>query len=123
MNLIADIKTLLVGIESNIFLGDKPDAPDNLICIYPSGGYNPLIDQIRSIIDRPTFQIIIRDTSFSSAITRCEAIKLTLNGISNQTIGGSFYLSIYQQGDILPLGKDSRNRIELSINFRTQIRK
>jgi hypothetical protein len=123
VNLVADIKTLLTGIESNIFLGDKPETPDSLICIYPSGGYNPLVDHSRNIIDRPTFQIIVRDISYSSGITRCEAIKSTLNGISNQTINGSFYLSIYQQGDVLHLGKDTKNRTEFSINFRTQIRK
>ena len=78
MNLIADIKTLLNAIESNIFLGDKPDTPDNLICIYPSGGYNPEFDKNNNVINKPTFQIIVRDINASSAINKCETIKMEL---------------------------------------------
>lgn len=123
MNLISDIKSLLTGLESNIFLGDKPDDPHALIALYHTGGYNPLIDHGKNATDRPTFQVLVRDLSYSAGLARCEAIKAALNGITNQTINGSFYLSIRQQSDILSLGRDTRNRCEFSINFRTQIQK
>lgn len=123
MNLIADIKTLLTGIETNIFLGDMPDTPDNLVGIFTSGGYNPVYNLNKDTMLQPTFQIIIRDISYTSANNRTETIKSLLDATVNQAINGTYYIGIFQQGDVLPLGKDLRNRIKLSINFRTQIRK
>jgi len=121
MSLCDDIKSLL-GIESMIFIGDKPDTPDNLICISQSGGYNPQLSIDKSSIEKPTFQIYLRDTNYQNAQARIKAIKQVVNGVSNQTINDSFYINILQQGDILPWGRDEHTRWEFSINFRTQIR-
>lgn len=117
MPLIADIKTLLNGIESNIFLGDIPDKPNSLIAIYNSGGSNPehTMDGIK--IKNSTFQIRVRDSSYVSGIARCEEIQDALDMVNNQNVNGHFYLGIFQQGDILSLGRDKENRVEFSLNF------
>lgn len=121
MSVMLDIESLLT-MESNKFLGDKPDTPDNLCCIYTSGGIDPLttLDKV-SKIERPSFQVWIRDLSEATAITRCEAIKNALHNLTNQTVNGHFYLSIEQNGDLIPLGRDNRGRIEFSINFTAQV--
>lgn len=121
MSVMLDIESLLT-METNKFLGDKPDIPDNLCCIYLSGGFDPILTLGKETkIERPSFQILIRDISEASAITRIETIKNALHGLTNQTVNGHFYLSIEQNSDILPLGKDSRNRSEFTINFTAQI--
>ena len=122
MNLLTDIKSLITGIESNIYLNDKPDLPNNVAVIYLTGGEqsNFLLDNSLQIETRD-FQVIIRDTSTNNAISRCEAIKNILDGVFNQTINSTKYLSIIKTTDILTLGKDDKKRIELAINFQANI--
>lgn len=130
MPLLEDIETLLIGIESNIFIGEMPDSKkvngndvniDNAIAIYNTGGFNPEHTMDGGKISNPTFQIIVRDESYPNGITRCEAILNVLDMVTNQNINGHFYLGIFQQGDILSLGRDSKNRIKFSLNFKAKI--
>ena len=125
MGLILDIKTLLTGIENNIFLGDMPDSPDIVCVLYESGGFNPqyILNQQLPQYEQPTFQVKIRDISYSNAINRLETIKNTISGKSNLTINGHLYYSITQLSDILPLGKDTKNRCLFSLNFTTKVKK
>lgn len=122
MGLIADVKTLLSSIDTtNCYLGDMPDSPDDVLCIYETGGYPAELNLNGDAIDRPTFMIKVRNTTHAGGITKCELIKAALSSVSNTTINGHFYLSIRQQSDILSLGKDARNRSEFSINFKAEI--
>lgn len=122
MNVIDDIKTMLTGIESNIFMGSMPDTPDSLICIYNTGGFDPVRTLKNDLfLQQPTFQIMLRDSTYQNGYERCNSIINVLDGITNNTINGHFYLSIMQSGDILPLGDDSKKRKLFSINFNTQI--
>lgn len=115
--LLADIKTLLTDISPVIFIAEIPDTPDNLLGVFFSGGYNPEWTLDSKAFDHPTFQVRIRDKSALTAIERAEAVKDALDGQIDLTIGSTRYLSIFQQGDILPLGKDSKGRTEYSLNF------
>lgn len=123
MSMLSDIKSLLAGIESTIYLADMPDTPDKLICIYNSGGRDPIHNLAKDRITQPTIQIRARDTSYDSGLARCEAINAILDVVSNQTINNTFYVSIKQQSDILPLGKDEKKRSEFAINYVLQIKK
>ncbi len=122
-DLAADIKTLISHVTQDIYLNDTPDDPDNLIGIFESGGYNPqrVMDQKKPAWENPTFQLMIRNTSAVTAKQWIESCKDALDGITNITINGHRYLSIFQQGDVLPLGKDGRNRISFSLNFRCSV--
>lgn len=113
-NLLEDMENLLSSIESNIYIGSKPDEPDNLICLYHTGGFPPVNMISGGILRQPTFSIIVRDVNYSSAYTRAEAIIGTLNGVVNT----NDYISISLYNDIFQLGRDDNNRTELSINFR-----
>lgn len=124
MGLLIDMKTLIpsgVAAATAIFVGDMPDAPDNIICLFQSGGFDPSHSFDSRQFEEPTFQVRIRNVSYAMADTKAQAIKDALDGQTELTINGNRYISIFQQGDILPLGKDSKNRSELSLNFRVRV--
>lgn len=124
MSLLVDMKTLIpsgVAAASSIFLGDYPDTPNNMVALYQSGGADPSHTFTSRAFEQPTFQIRIRNLSYAMAVSKAETIKDTLDGLTEQTINGNRYVSIFQQGDILPLGKDSKNRSELTLNFRVKV--
>ena len=129
MGLTADIKALLIsaGVDTtnNIFRNDIPDTPDSIIAIFDSGGYSSQFSLGGSTPDyeQPTFQIRVRSPSYDTAITKLEAIKTALDGITNRVIGARTYISIFLQSDILPLGRDDKKRCDFSINFVCKIKR
>lgn len=126
MSLLADIKTLLTGVNSNIFLGDLPDTPDNCIALYQSGGQDSVHNLGASTDEThetPTFQVRIRNTVYATANTQAEQVKDILDGLINQTINSNLYISIYIQGDVNSLGRDDRNRVNLTVNFVAKVKR
>ncbi len=117
MGLTLDVKTLLTSIDSNIYIGEMPTTPDNITCLFESGGFAPDLTHDGGIYQKPTFQVRVKDLVYATAIIKLEAIKLALCNVSNVTINGTKYLSIRQTSDIMPFGRDANNRAEFSINF------
>jgi len=111
----ADIKSLLTGV-SNVYIGSMPDTPDNAVCIYATGGYPRSLSG--TFVEEPTFQIKVRNTSYSTGTTLCDTIKDALHGKTSTKL-----LMIEQQGDILDIGRDESNRQEWTINFRCYYRR
>ena len=124
MGLLVDMSSLITS-ESNKYLGDMPDTPDDLIALYNTGGLDPqhALGAQPPSWENPTFQIRLRDTSYADVIARAEAIKDLLDGKTNQTINSNYYMSIFMLGDINSLGRDSRNRIEVTMNFAVQVQR
>jgi hypothetical protein len=123
MSIIADMETILDDIESSIFLSSKPDSPNYVCVLYDTGGYNPSHSFTSIEYNQPTFQVCIRDIDYENGYSRCEAICKTLDGITNRVLNNKMYLSIFQQGEILPIGEDSMNRHEFTINFKCKVKK
>ena len=123
MSLVADIKTKLTGITSDIYLNDMPDTPNNIISIYNTGGTNSLhaLDTISA--EQPSFQVRVRHTSNATALGWIDDIKDALDGLVDETINSTVYISIFLSSDVLNLGKDDRERCNYSINFITKIRR
>lgn len=126
MSLTADMKTLIptaVCAASLVFRDDMPDANDNLVAIFHTGGVDPSHSFSRVEFEEPTFQVRIRNTVSDTAVSKANLIKDALDGQKGLTINSNLYLSIFMQGDILPIGKDSRNRTELTINFKARVKR
>lgn len=119
MDITKDIKTLLTSITTDIYRHDMPDSPNNLITLFYGVGLDPLhsLGKQQPIVNNPAIQIRVRHTSAEVALEWIENIKSILDGLTNQTINNNVYYSISQQGDVLPLGRDSKGRIEFTINF------
>lgn len=124
MSLLVDMSSLITT-ESSKYLGDMPDTPDNIIILYNTGGGNPFhtLGAQKPSHEEPTFQVRIRDASYASAISRAEAIKDLLDGKTSTTINGTNYISIFLIGDINSIGRDSRNRTHVTINFKTKLKR
>lgn len=105
-----DIKTLLTT-ESNVYINSLPDTPDNAILLKPYGISKPDLTFDGELIRYPYVQIIVRDISCASALSRAENILETLNSEVN----------IIPVSDIYDLGQDEKKRTELSINFQITI--
>jgi len=116
-NLTSDIKTLLVGICPDIFRMDLPDAPNDLICVFLSGGFSPVLSFDGRTYEQPSFQVRIRHSTADTAVMWAEQVKDTLTPINDLLIGSTRYIDINQTSDIMPLGRDSKGRTELTINF------
>jgi len=115
MSLTADIRTLLTTV-SNVYIGSMPATPDNAVCIYNTGGYARSLSG--TFLEEPTFQIKVRNTSYSTGETLCNTIKDLLHGKTSTKI-----LMIEQQGDILDIGRDANSRPEFTMNFRVYYRR
>lgn len=120
MGLLADVKSFLSSV-SNVYLGSWPNSPDNVVALYPSGGYPR--DLSGSMVEEPTFMVKVRNTSYPTGETLCDTIKDALHGQNNVTVNGNDILLIEQQGDVLNLGRDENNRQMWSINFRLYYRR
>lgn len=115
MSLTAEIKTLLASV-SNVCIGSMPTSPDNVVCIYSTGGYPRSLSG--TMVEEPTFMIKVRNSTYAGGETQCNAIKDLLHGQTTTKI-----LLIQQQGDIQPIGRDQSARPEFTMNFRTIYRR
>ena len=123
MSLLVDMATLLSGVSSNIYYGDLPDTPDNVLVLYNTGGFDSLHNMTDVTAEQPTFQVRIRNTSYATAITQAESIKDALDGVATQTINSNLYISVFLQGDINSIGKDDRGRSNLTLNFAVRVKR
>ena len=124
-----DIITHLVNegygtLGTDIFLGFMPDQTNSIV-VYESGGPSPYLDMGESSANyliRPSFQIMVRNSSYSTGKANCDAILRTFMAIFNQSINGTYYQMIVSSGDINSLGKvtvTGGEAHEFSMNFRT----
>jgi hypothetical protein len=120
--LLTDMKTLLTGIETTIEIGEQPDTPDNVITLYMTGGFSPS-HSFDTKYEQPTFQVRIRNKVATTAYSKAESVKSVLDGQHELTINSVRYISIFQMGDTMPLGKDAKGRTELTINFAVKLQR
>ncbi len=125
-DILADIKPLL-EITTDVY-SEFPADKEYCISISPAGGFNPEhmfsggdSTLQKPAITHPTFQIFIRHLSHSTMDTWWDSIINALDGKTNYTVNGRTYLMIEQQGDIIPMGRDSNRRHISVLNFNTTI--
>ena len=115
-NLLEDVELLITGLESVIYISGFPsDSPDNICTLYLIPGRPPqhVFGQKAPAYRQPSFQVRIRDNSYQLALDRITAIIEELDG--HNGING--IMQILAESDIIPLGKDSKERNELICNF------
>ena len=120
-----DIKDILEGASSavglefgeDLFCFKQPDTPDFCTTIYDTGGYAPYSNYR---YDRPTIQVRIRggQNQYREAYAIAENIKEELKNHDGEIINGTKYIGIWVMSDIFFAGYDTKNRPELTINFR-----
>ena len=119
-----DIKDILEAISSltltfatDLFISEMPTTPDNAVCIFDTGGYEP---EANYTYERPTIQVRVRGAGggYLAAHEQAQAIRDELHALTNTTINGARYVAIWQEGDIISVGQDDNNRPNVTVNFR-----
>jgi hypothetical protein len=114
MSVITEVETLLTT-QSNVYIGNLPATPDNVICVRLTGGSPRSLSG--TYVEEPSFQIMIRNSVYATGEALCTTVKGLLHGQTTTKL-----LMVQQQGDILYLGRDENNRHEWSLNFRAYYR-
>lgn len=118
--LIRDIAEYLqangVGsIGTNIFLGTRPDSPDNVVCLFPTGGFaqNLALDDVRM-----TVQVLVRDKSYPTCYNRIWQVFNLLDKTQNRLItapsGRKMVVRAMQPPFLLE--RDANNRVVFVFN-------
>ena len=115
MSFCTEIEGLLTSI-SNLTSGSMPDSPVNAVCIYRTGG--GAREFTESKLENPTFQVMIRNSSFDTGEALCNTIADLLHG--KKTTNN---LIIKQMSGPFSLPRDSNNNSLFSINFETLYRR
>lgn len=130
MSFLEDIATQLntasVGVypgtsaTRTIYIGEMPDAPDALICLYPRAGRRRVCHTGGDIL-RPDLHIEVRAATYAAALAKLAAIDAALHRFGNATVGGTAFILVKAASEMTTLGKDARNRSILSQNFEIDI--
>lgn len=109
-------------LSGTIQYGQMPDTPDNITTLNFYGGNTPTrsLGKSKPTIREPYFQVRVRNTSYFNCISTIEKHIEVLESISGE-YGRKKITKVSQTGDIIPLGRDSKNRYEFTINFIVQI--
>src|SRR5438105_3032502 len=109
---------LALTLGTNLFVGRLPDQPDNCVAVYETGGTMPLmvIGTPDVKIDRPGFQVRVRDESYTTGeqtITKCFK---ALQGVYNTTLisGGGIWKLLYATHSPMSIGRDAKQRHEFT---------
>ena len=108
-------------LGTDLFVDAQPDVRTDVLSVFTTGGQSPDIDLP---IPYPSFEILIRGESASTVFAKIESIVSGLHQTFNENLvsGGNYYYSILLNGEISNLGRDDKNRIEYSANFRCKVR-
>lgn len=120
MSLISDIADYLATnglgtVGTDIFYSYVPDIDGNLIAVLDTGGPTPSVD-IKTL-KNPTFQIFIRNSSYSAGKTNLDTIRSLLHQVIETTIGSTYFLNCFAQSEGGHIGRNERDQDEFSINF------
>ena len=106
---------------TNLFLGTLPDSPDRSAAIYETGGFFPVHAMSASagnaVVERPRVQIVTRATTYQGARQLMHNIFQRLDGVNNQTLGSTRYLSILAVSSPAAMGTDASGRARIVQNF------
>lgn len=122
MSLLTVIKANLPVTETSVYTGIIPtDSPNVTLGLFLTGSYGDIVTSSGKpvAIRKSTFQIIVRDSSYSNGIARCEAIFALFSHQGIDSSGLNYYIT--SKSDIISLGKDAINNSEFSMNFDVRI--
>jgi hypothetical protein len=125
--MLSEIATYLAGqsigtVDTDLFVGFMPDAPESCVYLDEYAGSPPEWTADGKKLMNPGLQIVARGTVYSTTRAKLQAIEDLLDGITNTTIGASFYVSIWAGQSIIPMGW-AKGLVKLAQNYRIKIRK
>jgi hypothetical protein len=101
---------------TDLFKSRQTESPNNQVVIYDTGGLEP--DRYLPTAD-PTFQVLVRNTSYATGQGIVDDIVDALHQKTNiELVSGSIYFYyIFLFNEPSHIGRDDKGRHEFSINF------
>jgi len=106
----------------NMFQNFEPSKPDNCVTIFDTYGRATGLTLGVELQDKPSIQIRVRAQDSEVAWTMIDSIRQLLDGRSNETWGGCFYMLIYCASGPGLLDHDENSRARYIVNFNLQRR-
>jgi hypothetical protein len=115
------IGTLAGGSSWGVYFSRMPDAPDDCVCVFDSGGGPPIAYDIT--LREPAVQVRIRGTVHADVHTKADEIFDLLCEPGDipgpaREIENGLYLGFWMDSDFIDLGRDENERIRLTSNYR-----
>jgi hypothetical protein len=107
-------------LGSSIFVDFSPPTPYNQVVVTQYSGYAPdrTVGQKLPTIQRNKVQVLVRNSSPSTALSTALAINDYIEGIAGITTGGEYIIFAISIGSgVMYLGKDSNNLTSYCMNF------
>lgn len=110
-------------LDSDVFLGSMPDDPivsaATVTALYATPGSSPQEVFGSDAYLRERVQVVVRSRLYPTAMTKAEAIRDLLHGVSNETVGGRFYarISALQSAPFQLGGPDDQGRFRIACNY------
>lgn len=116
-NILEGVSGMFTGWTFNV--GGVVDSPDRQISLIDTGGFAP---EVAVAIDYPSVQVfgIAESTAggYEALYQKMVAVRNALLGIPSRPALWTELDSVVGLGHILPLGRDERDRPQMSCNFR-----
>jgi hypothetical protein len=102
-------------VDTLVYVNAEPPEPNNCITVYDTGGADPMVSRE---VYSPTVQVRVRNLDSQAAYAKQYQIRDVLTSAKNQIINATDYVAIWQQGDVISIGRDENNRYLLTSNYR-----
>lgn len=118
--MIRDIAQILqsngIGtIGADIYLGQLPASPDNVVAVFEYGGEPP---DLHANIEYPGLQVMVRNKRYDAGRQKIEQARNVLHGLAETVVNGHRYLLIRANQSPAFLQRDENNRAIFVCNFR-----
>lgn len=115
----ADTNTSLT-LGTDLFIGMMPESPSNCVGVFENSGA-PGMYTMGSYnlprFERPQFQFIVRNSSYSTGRTLADSLYRLFTAIANQTINGHLYYRVEALGTPDVMDRDLNKRVLFTCNF------
>lgn len=106
-------------IGTDLFIAVEPDAPDNVITIYDTGGMADA-QSGAAFIEEPTIQVRARNKDYRDGWEKITDIVRALTGDTKVEVNGAGanYVGFWIQSGPMVVGRDDNQRHRLTANLR-----
>ncbi len=108
-------------LGTNLFISNLPDSVDSCVAVFDTGGMTP---DIYLPTKEPTFQVLVRSTTYDLGKAKIDAIRALLHRNFNVTlvVGQTYVYSILAMSEGGHIGQNERGLDEFSMNFKALTR-
>lgn len=114
-----DTNIVALTAGTNLFAGDMPEAPQELVALYENPGITLIETQggADPAVERPRLQVYVRSTDYATGRALMETVWKALWNVNNVTMTGTRYLHIMALTSPFFLDRDPERRPVFSCNF------